>query len=133
MRIGDRMRLAVRRNGESRPVTLTVEALPSASAERVALNDLTLITVTPAIAAERRLSAPRGALVLEVGPSWQRTLGLLPGDVILQINNHQISSADQVGTVIDYIRRRGDPRGVVRFFIARGDQVRYADMWGSLL
>jgi S1-C subfamily serine protease len=103
------------------------EELPSTSADRVSLSDLTLITVTPAIAAERQLATQRGALVVSVGPSWQRSMGLQPGDVILQINNQPINAADQVGQVIEYFRGRG----AMRFFIARGDQVRYADMWGT--
>ncbi len=127
LRIGDELRLGLRRGGE--PLTVVAGAIdrPSASAERVNLNDLTLITVTPAIQSERQLASGRGALVIAAGPSWQRTLGLQAGDVILQINTYVIAGAEQVGQVIDYLRGRS----AMRFFIARGDQVIYADLWGS--
>jgi type II secretory pathway component PulC len=64
---------------------------------------------------------------MAVGPASQRQLGLQEGDVIVQVNNYPIAQAEQVGTVLDYLR----PRGTIRVFFARGDQVMYADLWGS--
>jgi serine protease Do len=127
IRPGDTVSFAVRRDGRLRELTATADEPPSASAERVSLRDLTLITVTPAIQAERQLATGRGALVVAAGAASQRTLGLQPGDVIIQINNYPIAQAEQVGTVMDYLR----PRGPIRVFFARGDQVMYADLWGS--
>jgi len=66
---GDTMTVAVRRTGGVQDLALAAAELPSASAERVSLRDLTLITVTTAIQAERRLASGRGALVLAVGPA----------------------------------------------------------------
>ena len=127
MRIGNQLRIAYRRDGALQQAVIAAAEVPSANAERVNLRALTLISVTPAIQAERQLSTGRGALVVEAGPTWQRSLGLQPGDVIIQINNQVIATADQVGQVIDYLKNRG----VMRFFIARGDGVRYADLWGT--
>ncbi len=124
---GELIEISVRRGGTAQDVTLRATDLPSANAERVNVRDLALITVTAAIQAERRLAAGRGALVVQAGPSWQRTLGLQAGDVIVQINNYAIAQAEQVGQVIDYLRGKSG----MRFFFVRGDQVMQADMWGA--
>jgi len=122
---GDTVHLTVSRSDGGREVEVAATDLPSASAERVSIRDLTLITVTPAIQAERQLATGRGALVLAAGPSWQRALGLQPGDVIVQINSAVIATADQVGQVLGYLRGRGG----VRFYFTRGDQLVYGDLW----
>jgi serine protease Do len=124
---GDTLSIAVRGGGGLREVALAAVDLPSASAERISLQDLQLISVTPDIQAERGLAVSRGALVVGAGPSWQRTLGLQPGDVILQINNYTIAQAEQVQQVVGYLRGRA----AMRFYFARGDQLIYADLWGS--
>jgi serine protease Do len=124
---GDTLRLVLRRGDVAREVVLTATDLPSASAEVVNLADLSLMTVTPAIQAERQLGTGRGALVVAAGPQWQAAVGLLPGDVILQVNNYVIGTAEQVGQVVSYLRGRGP----MRFYYLRGDQVRWADVWGG--
>jgi serine protease Do len=122
---GDTVRLAVRGGGGLREATLAASELPSASAARVSMRDLTLVTVSPAIQAERGLATARGALVVAAGPAWQRILGLASGDVILQVNNWVIATAQQFEEVMSYVRGRG----AVRVFFVRGDQVMYADLW----
>jgi len=124
---GDTVRVAVTRGGVTRDASLVAVEPPSASAERVNLQDLQLITVTADIQAERRLAVGRGALVVSAGPTWQSTLGLQPGDVIVQINNYTITQAEQVQQVVSYLRGRS----AMRFVFARGDQVTYADLWGA--
>jgi serine protease Do len=124
---GDTLRLLVRRGEEAREVAVVAAALPSASAARVNLRDLTLITVTPAIQAERQLATGQGALVVAAGPTWQSALAIQPGDVIVQINNYPIRSAEQVGQVVSYLQGRT----AMRFFFVRGDQVIYTDLWGT--
>ena len=124
---GDILRLALQRTGGGGDVSLTASDLPSASAERVNLRDLELITVTPNIQAERGLATSRGALVVAAGPGWQRTLGLQQGDVIVQINNYTVARAEQVQQFVQYL----GGRSAMRFYFARGDQLIYADMWGT--
>ncbi len=124
---GDTVRVAVTRGGVTRDVSLVSVEPPSASAERVNLQDLQLITVTPDIQAERRLAVARGALVVSAGATWQATLGLQPGDVIVQINSYTIAQAEQVQQVVSYLRGRS----AMRFAVVRGDQVMYADWWGN--
>ena len=124
----DTLPLIVQRGGADLDVSLRATDVPSASAERVNLRDLQLITVTPDIQAERRLATSRGALVLAAGSGWQRTLGVQAGDVILQINTYTIARAEQVQEVVAYLQQS---RAAMRFFFARGDQVIYADLWGT--
>jgi S1-C subfamily serine protease len=83
--------------------------------------------VTPNIQAERGLATSRGALVVAAGPGWQRTLGLQSGDVIVQINSYPVAQAEQVQQVVQYL----GGRAAMRFYFARGDQLIYADMWGT--
>ncbi|MBI1723510.1 MAG: trypsin-like peptidase domain-containing protein [Gemmatimonadetes bacterium] len=125
--IGDTLRVTVRRGDETQDVAVAAVELPSESATRIAFADLALVTVTPAIQAERRLTNPRGALVLTAGPESQRTLGLQPGDVILQVNNVAITSAEQFNQVIEYYRGRG----ALRVFFEREGRIGYADFWGG--
>jgi serine protease Do len=127
LRPGDTVAISVRGGGGLRDLALVAVDLPSAGATRVNLQDLQLITVTPDIQAERSLAVSRGALVVGAGSSWQTTLGLQPGDVIVQINNYTIAGAEQVQQVVAYLRGRS----AMRFYFARGDQLIYADLWGS--
>jgi hypothetical protein len=47
--------------------------------------------------------------------------------VIVQINTYTIARAEQVQQVVGYLQGRA----AMRFFFARGDQVIYADLWGT--
>jgi serine protease Do len=119
--VGDSLRVAVRRGDETQLATVRAVELPSERATRVSLGDLQLITVTPAIQAERQLQSPRGALVVAAGPES----ALQPGDLVLQIDNITISTAEQVKDVIAYYRRKGWP---MRFVFLRRGQVIYEDL-----
>ncbi len=119
--VGDSLRVAVRRGDETHLATLRAVELPSERATRVSLGDLQLISVTPAIQAERQLGIGRGALVVAAGP----TSALQPGDVVLQIDNIKITSAEQVQQVIAYYRGKGWP---MRFVILRGGAMIYTDL-----
>jgi serine protease Do len=125
--IGDTLRVVVQRDDTSRQVLLRTAELPSEQARRVSFRDLELVTVTPAIQAERQLRSPRGALVVAAGPETQRVLGLQPGDVILQINNIPITSAEQVRKVISYFQGRSQ----MRLYFDRHGQMGYADFWAG--
>jgi serine protease Do len=127
LRPGDTLRIQVRRGAALQALLVRATELPSESAERVSLRDLTLITVTPQIQAERSLASGQGALVVSAGPESARSLGIQPGDVILQINNVRITRADQVGEIVGYFRGKG----LVRIYFVRGDQVIYADVWAG--
>jgi serine protease Do len=127
--VGDTMRLTLHRAGASQDVLLIASDLPSETAARVTFSDLSLITVTPAIQAERQLASNRGALVVGIGPETARGLGLRHGDVVVQINTFSVTSAAQVTEVLEYLRTH--QRGTIRLFFERERRYAYADYWAS--
>jgi serine protease Do len=126
--VGDTLRITLHRGTQSAAVPLVASDVPSEAAERMTFADLQLITVTPAIQAERQLASARGALVVSVGPQTARSLGLRSGDVVLQINNYPVSNAAQVIQVLEYLRGN---RVQIRMYMERDRQLTYADFWGG--
>jgi len=115
--VGQPLQLVTRRGGSERQVAVTASALPSLTAERVrALSDLQLVTVTPAIRAERSLASERGALIVELS-DVARSVGLAQGDVIVQINRVPVGSA---GEAAELLRRLAG--GGARVIIERRGQ-----------
>jgi S1-C subfamily serine protease len=77
------------------------------------------VTVTPAIRVERGLRSPTGALVVEASERIARELGIQRGDVIVQINNYRVESADETARAIDAAATRGP----VTLFFERGGRI----------
>ena len=111
---GESLELGVK--GRPNSVTVTSEEVPSLSAGRVtALEQMQLVTVTPAIRAERSLGYDTGALILSIEPELKGRIGLRDGDVILQVNKVGVTSAEQAadifrrasGNIAIYIERDG--------------------------
>jgi serine protease Do len=102
LRVGSPANLHIRRGGRELNVNVNVADLPEVSAPKVqVLRELELVTVTQAIAAERGLRRAYGALVYNASPLIADQTGLQQGDVILQINNTPIRSAQDVQQAID--------------------------------
>ncbi len=119
MRVGEAASLAVRENGRDRTLRITAGALPSLAAERVqVLAQFELITLTPAIRAERRLRSQQGALIASL-PAGAERLGLQEGDLIIEINRVPIRSAEEAADVL----RRVGPRAAIRITFERQGQV----------
>jgi serine protease Do len=119
LRVGEQVALRVRRGSREFDTTVRVEDLPEVSAPRVqVLRDLELATVTAAIRAERGIRSPNGALIVEAGDANARELGIEPGDVIVQINQTRVASAQQAAQAIEYY----GSRGVIRMILERGGQ-----------
>jgi serine protease Do len=107
LRAGDRVTLEL--EGGAR-VAVAAEEIPSLGAERVtALDDLELITLTPSIRAERRITSEEGAIVVEVAGELARQLPFRPGDIIVAINNTPIRSASEVGELLERLRTARQP------------------------
>lgn len=119
LRVGEEVSLRVRRGSREFDTTVRVQDLPEVSAPRVqVLRDLELATVTPAIRAERGIRSPNGALIVRAGASNAAELGIEPGDVIVQINQTRITSAQDAARALDYYAGRG----VIRMILERGGQ-----------
>lgn len=125
LRVGERVPIVVRRNGRDMTVNVQVADLPDVSAPKVAvLQELELVTLTPAIRAERGVRSPRGAVVYNVSDRVSNEIGLQRGDVIVQINRLPISSASDVQRAIDtYAGRAG-----MRVVWERAGRIYYNDV-----
>ena len=55
-----------------------------------------VVTVTPAVRAERDIQSDHGALIYDLPDDMEEATGLRSGDVILQINRVRVSSADDL-------------------------------------
>jgi len=96
---GDGVDVAI--EGRRRPMSLVTETLPTSRAERVEiLEDLEVISVTPGIRAEQGLGSEAGALITGISASLSRTLGLARGDVIFQINENRVATAEDAGRAL---------------------------------
>ena len=89
-------------------IRLRSEALPSVRAERIRiLEDLELISVTPEVKAERGVRSDQGALVVGISPELRAQLGFEQGDVILQVNNALVATAEDAARIFRRLRGRG--------------------------
>jgi len=107
LRVGTTARLHIKRGFRELDVDVPIADLPEVNAPKVqVLRDLQLVSVTPAIAAERGLRHQTGALIYDISQTASDQTGLEKGDVIIQINRVAISSAQDVARVIDAIGGR---------------------------
>jgi len=108
MRVGQPAQVRVRRGSREFDATVNVQDLPDVSAPKVqVLRELELVTLTPAIRAERNIRNQSGALVYNVSQRVADQIGVQPGDLILQINRTRINSADEAAKALDYYGGRG--------------------------
>jgi len=120
LRVGAPARLHVRRGSREFDVEVNVADLPEVTAPKVqVLRELEVVTVTPAIAAERGLRRQYGALVYRIGKDVADQTGIQQGDVILQINNSPVRTAQDVARTIDTYAGRT----YLRFIIERQGQL----------
>ncbi|MFW5952003.1 MAG: trypsin-like peptidase domain-containing protein [Gemmatimonadota bacterium] len=126
-RVGEPLEVAL---GEGvRTVTLTPADLPSLTAERVnALEEFELVTLTPAIRAERGLRSEHGALIVDVSETVSRQLGLRPGDLIIAINRYAVRSAEEAAEYLQGLQQyRG--RVAVRMLLERAGREAYVSFY----
>jgi serine protease Do len=124
LRVGESVPFKVVRSGNAQTVNVTVADLPEVSAEKVqVLREMELVTLTPAIRAERGVRSAQGAVIYKTTDRVADELGLQAGDVIVQVNRTPISSADEAAQAIDYYGGRGP----IQLFFERGGRVYSTD------
>lgn len=124
LRVGETVELTVRRGSRDQQVRVRVRDLPEVGAERVAvLRELELISLTPAIRAERGLRAERGAVVASVTDRVSQDLGIRGGDLIIQVNRTPVTDAQQAARVLEYYIGRGP----IRMFFERNGTIYSTD------
>jgi serine protease Do len=117
MRVGESVPLLIKRGGRDVTARVTVADLPEVSAPRVTvLREIQLVSITPAIRAERGIRRTRGALVVDVSARVRDEIGVQEGDVIVQINDTEIGQASDVARALD----ANAGRGWVRMLFERG-------------
>jgi serine protease Do len=124
LRVGEEVPLQLRRGPRDVPVTVAIADLPEVSAPKVqVLRELEIVSLTPAIRAERQISAARGALVYRASDRISAELMVQPGDVIVQINRTPITSAEDASRALDYYAGRGP----IQLFFERQGQIYSTD------
>jgi len=111
LRVGDQVPLVVHRTLGDVPVMVAIADLPEVSARKVqVLRELELVTLTPAMRAERGIRSEKGALVYRASDRITQELQIQPGDVIVAVNRSIIASADDASRALDYYAGRGPIR-----------------------
>ena len=114
LRVGAPAHLHIKRGSREFDVDVNVADRPEVTAAKVqVLRELELVTVTPAIAADRRLRRQAGALIYNISQFVSDQTGLQKGDVIFQINNYPIRKAEDAAKVIDAMGGRSYLRVLV--------------------
>jgi serine protease Do len=107
LRVGDEVPLRVKRGDRQLDLRVRIADLPEVSAPKVrVLKELELVTLTPAIRAERGIQSARGALVYRVSDAITQAWGIQAGDVIVQINRTVIGDASAAARAIEDVAGR---------------------------
>ncbi len=118
LRVGEDVPLIIKRGDREMKVSVKVADLPDVNAPKVTvLREIQLVTLTPAIRAERSIRRANGALVQTVSQRVAEQLGIQAGDVILQINQVPIADAESAARALDYYSGRG---GIVMYIERQG-------------
>jgi serine protease Do len=125
VRVGDTLQVVVGDDDAGRTVRLVAADLPSLAAERVsALEEFELVTLTPAIRAERGLHYEQGALVVGVSEDVRRMVNLREGDLIVGINRYAVHSAEEAASFLAEAQEYPG-RVVVRMLVERSGRQLY--------
>jgi serine protease Do len=107
---------------DGKAIRIRSQPLPSVRAERIrALEDLELISVTPEVKVERGLQSDQGALVVGISQDLRDQLGFEQGDVILQVNNVTIATAEDAARIFKQLTGR---RGQIQIYFERNGGLR---------
>ena len=120
IRVGETLPVTVRRGGRDVRLMVQVADAPEVTAQKVTvLRELQLITLTDAIRQERGVASNVGALVYRISERIREEIGLQEGDVITQVGQSRINSAEAASAAID----RNGARGPVFLVFERNRQL----------
>jgi serine protease Do len=124
LKAGESVQISV--DGRSQRITLVTETLPTARAQRVEfLEDLEVVTVNGEVRAERGIRSKAGALITGISPTLSQSLDLRLGDVLLQLNNTRVQTADEAAQAIRELQRGSR----VRIYFERNGAITYRDFY----
>ena len=105
LHVGDKVFVRIKRGSGTVAREFTTGDLPTSAATKVTvLRGLEVVTVTPAIQAERGLGSSKGALIVSLTDAVARGTGLREGDVILAINRSLVTTAKQFADLLEAAR-----------------------------
>jgi serine protease Do len=108
LRVGEQLAVTVRRGGTPLRVVLQVADAPEVSAAKVTvLRELQLVSLTDVIRQERGVASNTGALVYRVSDRIRDEIGLQEGDVIVQVGQSRVNTAEAASAAIDRYGARG--------------------------
>jgi S1-C subfamily serine protease len=107
LHVGDAVTVRVRNGERTAERRVVTGDLPTVTAAKVTiLRDLELVTVTPAVQAERDLRSADGALVYRISPEVARATGLRAGDVIIGVNRIRVRQAEELAAQLRAMQPR---------------------------
>jgi len=123
-RVGDAVRIGLRRDGRDQTVTLRAEAAPTTPARdertidgRNPFAGATVVNLSPAVADELGVDAfGQGVMVTKIAGGPAAAVGLQPGDIVRSVNGRRIQS------VGDLVAATARPAGSWQVTIERGGQ-----------
>ena len=105
LKVGDPIIVTVRSGGVTADHRIITGDLPTVTANRVrVLKGLDLVTVTPAVRAERNVVSQAGALVVRIQPDIAAQIPLEVGDVIIGIDQQPLRTAEEVSRALGAVR-----------------------------
>jgi serine protease Do len=108
LRVGESLPVTVKRAGRELRFSLPVADAPEVSAPKVTvLRELQLVSLTDVIRQERGIASNAGALVYRVSERIRDEIGLQDGDVIVQVGQTRVNSAEAASAAIDRYGARG--------------------------
>lgn len=111
LRVGEQLAVTVRRGSGEQRFSLQVADAPEVSAPKVTvLRELQLVSLTDVIRQERGVASNAGALVYRVSDRIRDEIGLQDGDVIVQVGQTRVNSAEAASAAIDRYGARGPDR-----------------------
>jgi S1-C subfamily serine protease len=124
-RVGDSIRLGVRRGGEEKNLALHAEPAPATPerdertiAGRNPFDGAKVVNLSPAVADELGVDpfVARGVMITGVGRGLAMNAGLQPGDLVREVNGRAINSTADLAAAV------ASPQARWRITIERGGQ-----------
>ena len=121
LRVGEQVPIVVHRGSSDVPLTVVIADLPEVTAPKVqVLKELELVSLTPAIRAERGVRSAEGCTRLpRLATASSRSSGSSPAMSIVRINSQAIGSAEDASRALDYYAGRG----AIRMICERNGQL----------
>jgi Do/DeqQ family serine protease len=125
-RVGDAIRLGVRRGAGEQSLTLHAEAAPATPARdertiagRNPFDGVKVVNLSPAVADELGVDpfAARGVLITGVGRGLAMNAGLQPGDLVREVNGKAINATADLAAAV------ASPQARWKIVIERGGQI----------